>query len=220
MKFVKIFLLLFVISAPLLAQDQGPELVKGVYAKMKLVQKYAADVHIDADIPNLRMRSVDAKVSFAQPDKLKVDSRSLAVLPKQGFADFGKIISDTSDFTAVKTGDEVLKGVKTSIVNILPGDPTGDLILAKLWIDPVQELVMRSQLTYRSSGTVLIDYTYGSQKKYGLPDLLQFTMDIQSMKIPKAMMADLHKGKKEGAAEKDPNRPAVILVNFTNYVVN
>jgi len=220
MKLVKIFLLLLIISTTVSAQDNGPELVKGVYAKMKLVTKYAADVHIDADIPNLKMRSVDAKVSFTQPDKLKVNSRSLAVLPKQGFADFGKIISDTSDFTAVKTGDEVLKGVKTSIVNILPGDPMGDLILAKLWIDPVQKLVMRSQLTYRSSGTVLIDYTYGSQKKYGLPDLLRFTMDIQGMKIPKAMMADLHKGKKEGVEKADPNRPAVIQVSFSNYAVN
>jgi hypothetical protein len=220
MRFLKIFVLFFVISTAGQAQDQGPDLVKAVYAKMKLVKQYAADLHIQADIPNLRMRSVDAKVQFTQPDKLKVDSRSLAVLPKQGFTDFGKIISDTADFTAVKTGEEVLNGVKTSIVNILPGDASGDLILAKLWIDPVQKLVLKSQMTYRSSGTVLVEYVYGSQKKYGLPDQLKFTMDIQSMKIPKALMADLHKGKREDVDKVDGKRPAVIQVNFANYVVN
>jgi outer membrane lipoprotein-sorting protein len=203
------------------AQESAEQLVRGVYAKMRVVKSYEADMRVDADIPMLRMRQVEGKLLFRQPDKLQVKSKSLAVLPKQGFSDFGKFISDSNAFTAVFSGDEKLGGVFTRMVQVLPANSKGDLILAKLWIDPLRKLVMRSELTYRSSGTVLVDYTYGSQQKYALPDQLRFTMDVRNMKIPKAMTADLHnKRDKEADKGKDPNRPAVIVVKLTNYQVN
>lgn len=203
------------------SQESAEQLVRGVYAKMRVVKSYEADMRVDADIPMLRMRQVEGKLLFKQPDKLQVKSKSLAVLPKQGFADFGKFISDSNAFTAVFSGEEKLGGVPTRMVQVLPANSKGDLILAKLWIDPLRKLVMRSELTYRSSGTVLVDYTYGSQQKYALPDQLRFTMDVRNMKIPKAMTADLHnKRDKKEEAGKDPNRPAVIVVKLTNYQVN
>lgn len=203
------------------SQESAEQLVRGVYAKMRVVKSYEADMRVDADIPMLRMRQVEGKLLFKQPDKLQVKSKSLAVLPKQGFADFGKFISDSSAFTAVFSGDEKLGGVLTRMVQVLPANSKSDLILAKLWIDPLRKLVMRSELTYRSSGTVLVDYTYGSQQKYALPDQLRFTMDVRNMKIPKAMTADLHnKRDKDEERGKDPNRPAVIVVKLTNYQVN
>lgn len=206
---------------PAVGQDNAEQLIRGVYAKMRSVKSYEADMRIDADIPMLRMQQVEAKLLFKQPDKLDIKSKSLAVLPKQGFADFGKFISDTSAFTAVFSGDEKLGGVLTRMVQVLPSNSKGDLILAKLWIDPLRKLVMRSELTYRSSGTVLVDYTYGSQQQYALPDQLRFTMDVRNMKIPKAMTADLHKKRdNKEEAGKDPNRPAVILVKLSNYKVN
>jgi outer membrane lipoprotein-sorting protein len=203
---------------PAFGQDNAEQLVRGVYAKMRQVKSYEADMRIDADIPMLRMQQVDGRLLFKQPHHLQVKSKSLAVLPKQGFADFGKFISDTSAFTAVFSGEEKMGNVLTRMVQVLPANSRGDLILAKLWIDPARKLVMRSELTFRSSGTVLVDYTYGSQSQYALPDQLRFTMDVRNMKIPKAMTADLHqkRDKKEGAG-KDPNRPAVITVKLYNY---
>lgn len=221
MRFILLGSLLFWSLAPVLGQDNAEQLVRSVYAKMRVVKSYEADMRIDADIPMLRMQKVEGKLLFKQPNKLDIKSKSLAVLPKQGFADFGKFISDSSAFTAVFSGDEKLGGVLTRMVQVLPGNSKGDLILAKLWIDPLRKLVMRSELTYRSSGTVLVDYTYGSQQQYALPDQLRFTMDVRNMKIPKAMTADLHK-KRDGKEEagKDPNRPAVIVVKLSNYKVN
>lgn len=221
MRFLLTSLLFMGILMPAIGQDNAEQLVRGVYAKMRAVKSYEADMRIDADIPMLRMQKVEGKLLFKQPDKLDIKSKSLAVLPKQGFADFGKFISDTSSFTAVFSGDEKLGGILTRMVQVLPANSKGDLILAKLWIDPLRKLVMRSELTYRSSGTVLVDYTYGSQQQYALPDQLRFTMDVRNMKIPKAMTADLHKKRdNKEEAGKDPNRPAVILVKLSNYKVN
>ncbi len=221
MRFLLTISLFMGMLMPAVGQDNAEQLIRGVYAKMRSVKSYEADMRIDADIPMLRMQQVEAKLLFKQPDKLDIKSKSLAVLPKQGFADFGKFISDTSAFTAVFSGDEKLGGVLTRMVQVLPSNSKGDLILAKLWIDPLRKLVMRSELTYRSSGTVLVDYTYGSQQQYALPDQLRFTMDVRNMKIPKAMTADLHKKRdNKEEAGKDPNRPAVILVKLSNYKVN
>ena len=221
MRFLLTISFLLALMLPAVGQDNAEHLVRGVYAKMRSVKSYEADMRIEADIPMLRMQQVNGRLLFKQPDKLQVKSKSLAVLPKQGFTDFAKFISDTSDFTAVFSGDEKVSGVLTRMVQVLPGNSKSDLILAKLWIDPLRKLVIRSELTYRSSGTVLVDYTYGSQEKYGLPDKLRFTMDVRNMKIPKAMTADLHnKRDKKEEAGKDPNRPAVIVVKLTNYQVN
>lgn len=220
MKRLLLFLLITGLQMPgLMAQDDARELVRAVYRKIQSVQAYTADVQINADIPMLRIPPVDAKVSFKQPDQLKFDSKSLAVLPKQGFTDFASIISDTADFTAVFSGEEIVNGRKTRLVSILPGNNQGDLILGKLWIDAERKLILRSQMTYRSSGTVEAEYTYGKQQQFGLPDVLKFSMDVRNMKIPKAMTADMHL-RKDKAEEKDPNRPAVIEVRFSNYRVN
>jgi outer membrane lipoprotein-sorting protein len=220
MKRILLFLLMLASQTPeLLAQDDARELVRAVYRKIRTVQAYTADVEITADIPMLRIPPVMAKVSFKQPDQLKFDSKSLAVLPRQGFTDFAAIISDTADFNAISSGDEVLNGQKCRLISILPGNGQGDLILGKLWIDAERKLILQSQMTYRSSGTVVAEYTYGKQQQYGLPDLLKFSMDVRNMTIPKAMTADMHL-RKEKSEEKDPDRTAKIEVRFTNYRVN
>ncbi len=208
--------LLFLLLAPLVhAQETAQELVQKVYAKLALKPEYRAHVDIDADIPMLKMPAVEADIHFIQPDELKITSKSLAVLPRQGFADFRSILSGKDDFTAVFSGEEEIDGRATRLVSLIPTSMEMDLVLAKLWIDPVKKLVMRAQLTYRSSGTMLVDFTYGTQAAFGLPDQMVFTLDIRQMKIPKAMTADLHKKKTEAAADAD--RPARITIRFSNY---
>lgn len=209
--------LLLLLLAPLAqAQPTAQELVQGVYARMAQQAEYRAHVDIDADIPMLKMPAVEADIHFIQPDELKITSKSLAVLPRQGFADFRSILSGKDDFTAVFSGEEEIDGRATRLVSLIPTSMEMDLVLAKLWIDPARQLVLRAQLTYRSSGTMLVDFTYGAQATYGLPDQMVFTLDIRQMKIPKAMTADLHK-KKSPEAAADADRPARITIRFSNY---
>ena len=221
-KFLRFFILygILLLCFQGMAQKTANQLVYGVYKKMSLTKDYSADVNIRVDLPFIRMLPVDAQVYYKQPDKFRVKSTGIAILPKQGFSDFSKTISDTNSYSAFIAGNEKIGTVTTTIVNIIPNADTSDLVLGKFWIDPLRNIVLRSQLTTKSNGTILINYFYGAQVAYGLPDSLQFTVDVKKFKIPKGVSADINNTKTpEATAGKDPKK-GNIYITIKNYKVN
>jgi len=201
-----------------LAIEDPAARVRAVYRRLAQVRYYQAQALIRADIPQVKMGDVRAEVEFTAPDQLKIRSTSLALLPKQGFSEFARMITDSSNFTAVDGGMIDLDGRKSQLITVVPGaGMPPDLMLARLWLDERQPLVLRAEMTTRSRGTVQVDYTYGSQASRALPDLMVFRMDVRNLKIPKAMTADLHKSNSSGKEKDDPNRQAVVRVQLTNY---
>jgi outer membrane lipoprotein-sorting protein len=216
------FLLAFLgTSQAVLAQKTPNQILYGITQKMNKVNDYTADANIRSDIPMIRILPVNAKVYFKQKDKFKVESKGIVLLPKQGFSDFYKVIRDTNSYTAVLTGQEKIQQTLTQVINIIPGVDTSDLILAKLWVDASTSLVMKSQLTTRTNGTMLIEYTYGTQKSYGLPDNLVFTVDVKKFKIPKGVATDLNKPAATAeAAKAKAGKKGQIFIRLDNYKVN
>jgi hypothetical protein len=201
-----------------LAIEDPAARVRAVYRRLAQVRYYRAKAMIRADIPQVKMGDVRAEVEFTAPDQLKIRSTSLALLPKQGFSEFARMITDSSNFTAVDGGLVDLGGRKSQLITIVPGaGMPPDLMLARLWLDERQPLVLRAEMTTRSRGTVQVDYTYGSQSARALPDFMVFRMDVRNLKIPKAMTADLHKSNSSAQGKEDPNRQAVVRVQLTDY---
>jgi hypothetical protein len=211
-------LLLFMTGYSAIAQKTPNQILAGVHQKMLKVKDYSADVNIRSEIPMIKIAPVDARVYFKQKDKFKMDSKGIAILPKQGFGDLSKIIRDTATYTAVFTGKETINNTAVQVVNVIPGVDTSDLILAKLWIDVPNSLVLKSQLTTRSSGTILIEYAYGNQRAFGLPDDLVFTIDVKKFKIPKGMATDINKS--SGSNAGPAANKGQIFAHLTNYRVN
>ncbi len=203
-----------------MAQKTSNQLMYGVYQKMNLTKDYSADVNIRVDLPFIRMLPVDAQVNYKQPDKFRVKSTGIAILPKQGFSDFSKTISDTNSYSAFIAGNEKIGTVITTIVNIIPNADTSDLVLGKFWIDPTRNIVLRSQLTTKSNGTILINYFYGAQVAYGLPDSLQFTVDVKKFKIPKGVSADINNTKTPESTQGKEPKKGNIYITIKNYKVN
>jgi len=224
-----LFLAVFLNASAVFAQKSPNQILNGISQKMNKVMDYSADVKIRSDIPAIRILPVNAKVYFKQKDKFKVDSKGIVLLPKQGFSDFQKVIRDTNSYTAVITGQEKIGQTLTQVLNVIPGQDTSDLILAKLWVDAANNLVLKSQLTTRSSGTMLIEYTYGAQKQYGLPDNMVFTVDVKKFKIPKGVATDLNRSSapandgntaRPASAKASAGKKAQIFISLTNYKVN
>jgi hypothetical protein len=191
---------------------------------LQKVKDYSVQANIKVDMPFIRMLPTNVKIYFKQKDKFKVDSKSIAVVPRQGFDQIGKILADTNSYTAMIQGVEKIGNQLTSIINVIPLSDTSDLILGKFWIDPVQSVVLRSQLTTRSNGTIGTEYTYGTQIAYGLPDKMIFSVDVKRFKMPKRLIADMNK--KDMQKEKDKenknkdNKKGKIYIALSNYQVN
>ncbi len=215
-----IFRLLFICLIPLqnFAQDANQAITE-LITKMNSVKDYSVDALITSDIPMVKILPSKATIYFKQKDKFKIDAKGIAILPKQGFTDISKMLAQRDSYTAITMGNEVIGSTKTEIISVFPVSDTADLILAKLWIDPVNDIVMKSQITTRSSGTVSILYTYAAQLRWGLPDKLIFTVDVKKFKIPKGVATDINK-----TGTTDPNKPVAktgeIIIDLTNYKVN
>lgn len=213
-----LFFLYFSLTAH--AQIDAKLILRGVYNNLQKAKDYSVQANIKVDMPFIRMLPIDAKIYFKQKDKFKVESKSIAIVPRQGFDQSSKMLADTNSFTALAQGTEMIGNIQTSIINIIPLSDTSDLILGKLWIDIKRNVIMKSQLTTKSSGTILTEYEYGSQTSYGLPDKMTFSVDVKKFKIPKGVTADINNTTPEEKDKtKDPKK-GKIFITLTNYQIN
>ncbi len=194
------------------------QLLNELVLKFNKIQNYQADVQMQFDIPFMRIDPLQGKVYFKQPDKFRVKTEGIAFLPKQNPYYALAAISDSNQYAAVESGTELIGTISTRIINVLPQNHP-ELVLAKFWIDPNRKLILKSQLTTKTNGTVQIEYQYGAMATYTLPDQMTFTIEIGKFKIPKTMAIEINAKKKEQSVEK-PRETGIIQLKFSNYLLN
>jgi outer membrane lipoprotein-sorting protein len=202
------------------ASGQTPnQIINTVNQRFNRVNDYTADVNVNCEIPAIKINSINAKVIYRKPDKFKIKSTGILILPKQQANFFFTTIADTTQYTAVKTGEEMIDAVKTHIVNVIPNKDTSDLILGKFWIDAERGLVLKSQLTTKSQGTIFIENSYSSMSQYSLPDKMLFIIETQKFKLPKAVAMDINSSSTKKQSPTDDGKGRITLT-FSNYIIN
>jgi len=220
MKFITILFLLIGLNFSVKGQD-ADAILNRVVSKINSVKDYSVDANIKADIPLIKILPVKASIYFKQKDKFKVVSKGIAILPKQGFTDVNSFLMKKNAYMAVDGGVKTIDNVKTNLITVIPTNENSEFVLAKLWIDTKNDLIIKSQITTRSSGTVSVDYTFGSEAEYGLPNQLVFDIDVKKFKLPKSVAADLNKTEKEKEKrKKSKDQKGTITIKLTNYKIN
>ncbi len=195
------------------------KLLNSVYKKINSVADYSVDINVKLDIPFIKMLPVKAKIFYKKENnKFKVDSKSIAIIPKQGFVQLGKLIADTSSYSALLQSTEKVNEIKTHLINIIPSSDTSDIILGKIWMNEKDLVITKSVITTKSNGTITTEYFYGDQIQYGLPNLMKFEIDMKKFTIPKAIAADINTKKKASTSKK--SNKGRIQISLSNYKVN
>ena len=209
-----LFLLTWTLS---FLQAQDPQqILNAAEQKYARVKKFTADVNIASDIPAMKILPAQATISYIAPNNLEVTSKSIIVLPKQGFREIQNIISQKNKYTAIHMGQEIINGRNSHLITLLPKSDAEDWIMAKIWIDAAESLIVQSQTTTKSSGTLKVIYLYNSQKQWALPDQMWIEVDVQKFKIPKGVATDLHRNRET----QNQGTVGKIQLTFTNYKVN
>jgi len=215
-----LFLSLFFIQVTSYSQEAN-QLLERVVAKITSVKDYSVDAAIKTDIPFIKILPVKAKIYFKQKDKFKIVSKGIVILPKQGFTDVNTFLRKTNSYMAVDGGSKMIGELKTSLITVIPTSENSEFVLAKLWIDPKNAVIISSQITTRSSGTVNVDYFYTSELAFGLPSELIFEIDIKKFKMPKSVAADINNDKpKDKSKKKTADKKGIITIKLSNYVIN
>lgn len=209
-----LFLLTWTLSC-LQAQDPQ-QILNAAEQKYARVKKFTADVNIASDIPAMKILPAQATISYVAPNNLEVTSKSIIVLPKQGFREIQNIISQKNKYTAIYMGQEIINGRNSHLITLLPKSDAEDWIMAKIWIDAAESLIVQSQTTTKSSGTLKVIYLYNSQKQWALPDQMWIEVDVQKFKIPKGVATDLHRNRET----QNQGTVGKIQLTFTHYKVN
>jgi hypothetical protein len=184
--------------------------------KYLAAKKFTADVNIQSNIPALKILPAQAKMKYTAPDQLEVTSKSIIVLPKQGFSEIQNILKQKNKYTAMYMGKVKIQGQDCHLITLLPLSDSEDWIMAKVWIDEKESLILQSQTTTKSSGTLKVNYKYGTQKKWALPDQMTVEVDIQKFKIPKGVATDLHRQREN----QNTGNTGTIVLDFSNYQIN
>jgi outer membrane lipoprotein-sorting protein len=213
--------LLFISINSLVFSQDADAILNRVVTKINSVKDYSVEANIKADIPLIKILPVKASIYFKQKDKFKVVSKGIAILPKQGFTDVNSFLMKKNSYMAVDGGVKTINEVKTNLITVIPTNENSEFVLAKLWIDAKNDLILKSQITTRSSGTVTVDYSYEAEAEFGLPNQLVFDIDVKKFKLPKSVAADLNKTEKEKAKKnKNKDQKGTIIIKLTNYKIN
>jgi outer membrane lipoprotein-sorting protein len=190
MRILFILILLFPLSK--VHAQAANVLLNKVVAKMMTVKDYSANAEVTADIPMIKILPSKAKIYFKQKDKFKVEAKGIVILPKQGFTDVNSFISNSKNYQAILGDTTVVNSTKSVLTTVIPNGEASEIILAKLWIDYTRNVVMKTQITTKSNGTVTTTYTYGDKVSYGLPSKMVFEIDVKKFKLPKSVAADIN----------------------------
>ena len=214
----QLFLILSLVFVSSLSFAQQSKTLNAVVVKLNSVKDYTVNARVVAAVPMIKIKEVNAVLYFKQKDKFKIDAKGIAVLPKQGFIELNKFLTNTSKYMAIESTGKVIGGVSTLMVTVIPTDESTDIILAKLWIDSKKNLILASQLTTKSSGVMTTNYTYTDQAQFGLPSTMVFEIDVKRFKMPKSVAANINQTDKRDDSKKD--KQGKITVYLTGYKVN
>ncbi len=219
LKFIFLFLMIIFSISEFSPQSKDPdEILEGVKAAFKKIVDYEVDIRVKIDVDFLKVPDSEAKLYFKQPNKIHVESKKFALLPRQGL-DFSPLGLLSVKYTALYEQEDTIRNIPTSVVKIIPLGNDGDIILSTFWVDQFRNLIIRLESTKKPTGTFTIDFTYEKyDEHYELPSQMEFTFTVDRMMFPRGM--DGQSDADDDGDKKSDSTTGKVYITYANYKVN
>lgn len=214
----KIFGFSLLIVSLISAQPKDPmKIINSVIDKFEKIRDYEVDVTIKLDFSMVKIPDMKAKYYFKQPDKVKIDSKGFAMIPKQSL-NFSPAQFLKGDFTAIYVKTETEDSHTYDIIKIIPNSDSVDVILSTLWIDQNLKVIKKVETTGKRSGTLHIDLDY--KDKLVLPSSAVFSFNTGNIPAREGqILNDEKKGNRENI-RRDASISGKVLMTYSNYQIN
>ncbi len=213
-------LLMFFSGYAICAQDINL-LVANAKTKMDKVNDYEASGRMKTNVAFLKVPVADVKIYFKKPNKLKIKSdKGISFIPKGAVSINVSNILGEKDYTIIDAGTEKIGNTTVRVAKLLPSDDNSDVVLSTIYIDPVNNLVVKSKTTTKENGTFELEMTYKKFVDMGLPDKIIFSFNTKDYKLPKGVTFDFDDGTEQKKPTGIKNKKGRAEINFSNYIIN
>lgn len=221
MKRIFVFIFLFQLSLVTQAQDVNA-LVQKVKDKLGLVNDYQANGRMKTNVVFLKVPIASVKMFYKKPNRLKIiNEKGISFIPKGAINMNTANVFGSGKYTVLDAGNDKVGNTAVKVVKLLPEDDNADVVLSTLYIDPVNQVILKTKTTTRDNGTYELEMVYGKFIAYGLPDKIIFSFNTKDYKMPKGVTFDFDDGtQKKTPEEKMKNQKGKIEISITGYVIN
>ena len=221
----RILLLLFLFQFSLFAQAQDINvLVQKVKDKINLVNDYEANGRMKTNVVFLKVPVATVKLFFKKPNRLRIkNEKGISFVPKGAVNINMSNVLSSGKYSVLDAGTDKVGATTVKVVKLLPEDDNADVVLSTLYIDPVNQVILKTKTTTRDNGTYELEMSYGKYIAYGLPDKITFSFNTKDYKMPKGVTFDFEDGsQKKTAAEKEKlkNQKGKMEIFINGYIIN
>jgi outer membrane lipoprotein-sorting protein len=225
---VFLFLFLFSVFAQAQLVPQQREdinvLVQKVKDKINLVNDYEANGRMKTNVVFLKVPVATIKLYFKKPNRLRIkNEKGISFVPKGAVNINMSNVLSSGNYSVLDAGNDKIGNTAVKVVKLLPEDDNADVVLSTLYIDPVNQVILKTKTTTRDNGTYELEMSYGKYISYGLPDKIIFSFNTKDYKMPKGVTFDFEDGsQKKTAAEKEKlkNQKGKMEISISGYTIN
>jgi outer membrane lipoprotein-sorting protein len=218
---IVVWICAFFITTNTWAQDVNA-LLKKVKDKYEAVNDYEANGKMKSNILFIKAPIAKVKIYFKKPNKLRIKNESgVSFIPKGSVnVNMGNVFVMTN-YQALDAGADKVNGVAVKVIKLLPNDSEkGDVVLATLYIDEKNLLVLKSKTTTKENGTYELVMQYGEYANYGLPKKVDFSFNTKDYKLPKGVTFDYENGASKENENKMKNKKGKVEITYSSYKIN
>ena len=194
------------------------DIIKNLQTEFSLIRDYSVGLRAVVDMKNVRVPPGDIRMYFKQPDKIHLESKSFAMLPRKGIIinpnQFNK-----NDYYMSFLGEEVLRGVRTYKIELVPRNDSIKIRKLNLWVDPGRWLVLSASTITWQGQSVHVDFRYSMVNgKQWMPIKAAATVNLKGF----MGFSSFHGGSRSDKGRDDSPDESVgmIFLEFYDYEIN
>lgn len=213
-----LFITALFIASSFYAQNKDADaILKSLQNVFEGIKDYQVDMTISVDMSFIKVPKSKATLYFKQPDKVKLDSKGFAMLPKEGLTfSPGKLLD--FDYSAFYMREEKLEGSTVDVIKIIPESDSARVVITTLWIDSNYKILRKIKSTTKNAGEFEINLSYGDPAGIKLPSSAEITFNLDGSKMPARLRNEIQKDSKDQKIN-DP-MGGKVTIRYENYRIN
>ncbi len=139
-------------------QQSGAQMLRNVEKVYEGLNDFSAGFEAEVNMERLRMPKVQGKIYFKKPDKLSIDSKNFAMIPREGFMLNPTVLLEKYDVTLV--GPDSVHGLKHHKLQLAAKEGSTRLRQLFLWVHPQSWTIAKMETVPAEGRTMMVVYEY------------------------------------------------------------